>query len=455
MFSTNTGIKRSFYSQTGDFQFRAELMIDSLFGGLNVGVSGVGSGNSSINLNYFCNSGKILDNNSRFVGVYYPNEPFSISGNIKSAQYDYFINDFPVAYGTQKTSGTYNSLYLQPQNVNCDYNFFINGESPNLTINSINCFSGAAAGTGFIVNNNLPVTIYSGIFTNFSDNLPFSFSDIFTGRLNTNESGIFYVYPNENSVGLYTGNLQLITNGGVLIYNTNINITGSPASPEYSFNLNGLSTIVKNNTQLYTSNIICPSGSGIPIVVSLDYTSGSGSFFTTTGATGTFTWPYNLLITGYGTGWGFSGLGTGMYPAIITGTILAGSGTYSYSGFWTGNQSPIIQTGGVISLITSGNVTGYLNHTFTGSGAYIKSLTGNWNLLTGLPFEEVNYLSGGFYDASQTQYFNNYPAHYIDSTAFIYVQYTNRVDNLRDVVTLTVSGYGFPTGVALRITGNY
>ena len=281
MYSTSTGIKKSFYSQTGNFQFQADLLVDSLLGGVNLGVSGLKSGNIPTVINYFCNSGKIFDNNNKFVGAYTPDETFSISGNIKSGRYDYFINNNPISYNNYKDTGTYNYFYINPNYISCDYDLYINGEQPNLSVTNITCFTGDYAGTGYIINNRLPLIIYSGEYSNFSTNLSFGYSDIFTGQLNIGESGAFYIYPTSESAGLYTGKMNLFTNGGTLFHNTVINITESPVNTnDYNFNLNGLDYIIQNNTQLYTSDVEALFGSGIPIVVSLEYYSGSGNFYT-------------------------------------------------------------------------------------------------------------------------------------------------------------------------------
>ena len=394
MYSTSTGIKKSFYSQTGNFQFQADLLVDSLLGGVNLGVSGLKSGNIPTVINYFCNSGKIFDNNNKFVGAYTPDETFSISGNIKSGRYDYFINNNPISYNNYKDTGTYNYFYINPNYISCDYDLYINGEQPNLSVTNITCFTGDYAGTGYIINNRLPLIIYSGEYSNFSTNLSFGYSDIFTGQLNIGESGAFYIYPTSESAGLYTGKMNLFTNGGTLFHNTVINITESPVNTnDYNFNLNGLDYIIQNNTQLYTSDVEALFGSGIPIVVSLEYYSGSGNFYTNidiisgfsrqisgyifnsgylisgnsvtgigtgsggylnntaTGfvsgyfsgnlqyATGSFTWPYSLNVTGYRTGINYSGIATGFHNMIVSRTINSGSGTYNYNGLLTGNST--------------------------------------------------------------------------------------------------------------------
>ncbi len=406
----NSGIKRSFYPQTGNFQFGTNLVIDSLFGGVNVGISGFVFGAAATKINYFCNSGKILDNIGRFVGVYRANENFSISGNVSSGSYDYFIDNFPVSYGNQKATGAFNSFYIKSVGVNCDYDFFINGESARLAVSGVNCFSGDVRASGFIKNiGALPVTIFSGEFSNFSSNLPFSISGIFTGILPPSTSGAYYVLPSGfNSVGQYTGNINLFTDAGVLQYSTFINISGSEF-PQYSFNLNGSSIINNGGNEFYTSNIVSISGSGIPILVSLEYSSGSGNFYTNidvfsgysgnitgyisesgfiiqsftgigtgiggqfnvngtglasgllTGeaqyAVGAFSWPVSILSTGFGTGINYTGIGTGTLNLQVTGTISAGSGIFYSNDLKIGNLSNLRSVGSTGYIRATGTIS--------------------------------------------------------------------------------------------------
>lgn len=400
MFNLSTRTKKSFYNQTGNFQFNINLIADSLLGGINFGVSGSGQ-----KINFNCSSGKIIDNNGKFISIYNTNEQFSISGNVTSGSYDYFINGFPVSYGNSKSSSGFNYFYLEPYNINCQYNLFINGERPVLSTNPINIFSGNPIGSGFIINNSLfPIKIFSGSFTNFSSDPPFTLSGLFTGDLNN--SGVFYINQSGgDSVGNYTGNLQLFTNGGTFNLNSIINITGSPSQLEYSLSLDGPNVISDGGNQLYYSNIQYLSGSGMGLLVSLEYISGSGNFYTsipvtsgfsgnisgyisnfgilnqfktgigtgiggqlnnsTTGfvsgyisgdlqyATGTFVWPYSVLVTGYGTGVNYSGLGTGIQSVQITGTIISGSGIFSFDNSVTNS----------ISSLKSVGATGYIHGT--------------------------------------------------------------------------------------------
>lgn len=535
MFSTSTGIKQSFYSQTGDFQFGMNLIIPSLFGEINVGISGANPITNKIN--FSCNSGKILDNFGRFMGIYRAGEQFSLSGNISSGSYDYFINGIPESYNNLKNTGVFDYIYLQnPGGLTCQYDFFVNGEQPRVSVNILNCFSGDREGTGYIVNSKpqFPVKIYSGSFTNLSSNLPFSISGMFTGNLIN--SGAFYILPGiTNSVGNYTGNLQLLTNGGTINLTTSINISGSPAAPNYSFNLidTNNNLIIAGNSANYTSNVFCPSGSGIPIIVTLDYVSGSGTYYTNidvltgiiSGVTGyilesgtlskyytgigtgiggqfnntgsgfasgtltafqwatgnNFTWPYTLIISGYGSGENYSGIGSGFYNATITGDILDGSGSFFYNDYFVTNTTPIYSISGTGALIdglgtgtqivTVGNVTGYLTQYFTGSGTYtglstgditgsgtiidyIKDFTGLFNLKTGFGIAQTDYQSLGFYNAGKNKYFNNYPKWYVNSTSYITVEYNNPYDQERSVSLLTVSGLDFQTGIFFRITGS-
>jgi hypothetical protein len=627
---TTSGIKFSFFNQTGNFQFETNLNLDSLLSYANIGISGVSQSglNGATTLNFSYVSGKILDSSGRFVASYKNGDNTKIAGNVINNKYDIFINDIPISFGNYRATGTYNYFYINPTNISIDYSLSINGTKPSISLIDINCFSGDREGTGYLVNNNLPVIIYSGGFSNFA-NMPFTISGIHTGTLF--QTGNYYVLPTDGaSVGNYTGNLQLLTNGGLLEYTTVINITGTPIVESYSFNLNGDNTIYDGMTNLYMSNVqsvISP----VPMLASLEYLNGSGTFYTgidvltgwagnitgavtgsgliiqckseigtgiggqlnntgsglATGyitgiftyATGNFTWPLPVIVTGYGTGFNYSGIGTGTYNAQITGTILTGSGLYYLNNTFTGDSTSIYSIGhtgfirgtgqifyntpsnfdklyiyntnfaivnnfhytslstltsylnsntgthyvtaiddtvntvtlsGLYSpslnstninislddtnlgdmslsgpnlsggqligvgrdLITTGQITGFINHTFTGSGNYvctgagylfgtgviidhIKTFTGTWNLLTGDVFAPLDYRHNSYYNAEKDKYSNNYPEYFMNSTMITQLQYINSVDTLIDTVKLTISGLNTNSGISILVTGNF
>ena len=128
---------------------------------------------------------------------------------------------------------------------------------------------------------------------------------------------------------------------------------------------------------------------------------------------------------------------------------------------------------GNLNVVCSGGVTGFINTIFTGSGYYSgilsfqirgtgvvlnysKSFTGCWDLLTGIPFRQVDYLARGFYNpgATKTGYLNNYPTYYNYGTETIKVTYNNPYDSFNDIALLTITGSGFPTGLNMIISGN-
>lgn len=404
MFNTTGNIQYSFYNQTGDCQFNFNLLIDTLFGYTNIGLSGYSNSGlyGASNINFNCSSGKIFDNNNRFVGAYTPNSVFSLSGNISNNSYNIFINGKPIEFNQSKSTGTYNYIYIKPQNTNISYNTYINGYSPALYFTTLQGNTGLSNLTGTILNSGLPITIYSGYVSNL-DSIPISFT-FNTGSV---KNSIDYLVnlSGAESLGNYTGNLELTTNAGLLKYPIYINVTGDPITNVYSFNLNGDNTIENGLSNLFTSDIENTIGSGIPIVVSLEYISGSGIFYTNidvnyfysgnitgeiTGSgiinqfitgqgtgiggllnlsgsgmasgyisgdfiysTGNFVWPYTVRVSGYGSGLNYTGLGTGDIPTQITGTILSGSGFYIY------NSSIVINP----TNIYSSGATGYISGT--------------------------------------------------------------------------------------------
>lgn len=459
MYTTTSGIKRSFYAQTGQFQFGVDIMLDNTTGLLNFGLSGSGVSN----LNFLLSGGKIIEPGGKFLSSYSAGNQVSISGNCDTQNYDILINKYPFLYNNLlSTGGFYNYIYLNPKNTTLSYNFYINGETPNLTVSSITGYSGDLLELGYIVNNNpgIPLRIFSGVLVGFNSgaNSPFYFSGVSTGDIvNT---GYYYIFPNGGlSLGGYTGTLQLTTNGGSFFYPVGINISGSTAFESNSVIINGPQLIFHNNTQQYTANIF--SSVGLPFYISLNSVSGTGNFFTNievvsgynkiisgfivnsgtiyqsitgkgtgiggqannTGsgfcsgqvggtlqyATGIFTWVTPVTVSGYGTGAHYSGIGTGTYNYPSTGKIVNGSGTYSFNNSIKGNiknlQSVgptgyIHGTGGIFYNTPQPFDKLYVNNsTFAIVNGFsyvgITGLTGYLNTNTGIHLV-TSIISGGF-----------------------------------------------------------
>lgn len=478
MFFTNSGIKRTFYCQTGNFQFGADILLDNYVGSLNFGISGSGAADP-ININFLLSGGKIIDQNGKFLTTYSTNNSVQISGNVTSGFYDIFVNQTPILYGNSKPTGIYNYFYLNPQNVNCAYNFYVNGADPNLLVTNVEFFTGATGAAGQIINESiLPLRIYSGGLSNFSSNSQISLSGLFTGDLYNVEN--FYIIPNgQGSLGNYSGNLQLTTNAGILNYPLQIIITGTSGAAGQILNLNGLNVISAGQNQSYTANIVTTSGAGYNLAVSLSYVTGSGDFYETisvsnfytggvtgfilnngfltqfvTGSgsgfggelnnlatgltsgfingnlqysTGTFTWPYNLFISGYGTGNNYSGIGTGFYNYIFTGTILTGSGTYYQDGPTLVNQNNIQAVG----------PTGYIH----GTGAIYYNAPAN--------FDKLYVANNSVAILNNFSYFGiTGLVNYLNNNTGIHLV-TAITDNIN---TVTLSGiYGINTDVSLLV----
>ena len=235
----------------------------------------------------------------------------------------------------------YNYWYINQSNLNTTYDWYINGQQPLLTVLNVSGFTGSQLITGNVVNLAQDVKIYSGSFLNLSANTPFTFSGLQTGLLNVGGVGNYYLLPGPSgsSAGNYSGQLQLITNGGIESLLVLINITGTPTPIMYSLDLNGVNVIPANSYKTYLSNITCNSGSGMPVLVSLSYVTGNtGNYYTginvSTGISG--------LGTGYITNFGYimkylTGEGTGRGGLINSfGTGLA-SGTLNGLQYATGS----------------------------------------------------------------------------------------------------------------------
>jgi hypothetical protein len=138
-----------------------------------------------------------------------------------------------------------------------------------------------------------------------------------------------------------------------------------------------------------------------------------------------------------------------------------------------GNMSVISLTGGSnlgIGALANpiGQFTGFLNQEFNGTGFYslvksglatsiytgiesVKSFTGTWDLLTGKTIDNlISSKSNGEFNSTT---FSGQPYSKNIGSFYIYLPYNNN-SSIADIVDLTITGVGLPTGITFRITGN-
>lgn len=206
--------KHNFYTQTGNFSFELDILVNNVTGICNFGFSGSASGN---NFTFQCKSGKFIDNNNHYVDSYIEDVSNTVSGNISSNTVDYFINDDPVAFGLARPTGNLDYFYIQPQNCEVEFDVFINGDEPNYTVTSpYNFDSGITNIPVTITNNSLDFRIFTGFYQGNSN-----YANI-SGVPSIAPNGITGFYIRHSGLsGFVTFPFQLLTNFGLQNFTLN------------------------------------------------------------------------------------------------------------------------------------------------------------------------------------------------------------------------------------------
>lgn len=219
---------RSFAAQN-EFSFLFNIINSTSSGISNIGFSG--SANNYLNLFKF-NSGQILDTNNKYVWSYNPREEIYISGNIGPGYLNYFINDIPVCLYSPHSTSYYDNFYINTQNSNIDYDFFINGVLPTYSFEYNPLLNVSDTFTGYIKNLSSfekSFKIFSGQLLN--NNFTYLLEYFDSGTISGEKSGIFLFKPINVSVSEITestSNLILNTNFGILNETIVFNIYPSP-----------------------------------------------------------------------------------------------------------------------------------------------------------------------------------------------------------------------------------
>jgi len=99
-----SGLKFRSLQQRNDYSFSIQASINNTTGTSLFYFSGTGAAGATKYLSFDFVSGRIIDPAGRFVHNYYENEDFTISGNVKSNEYNYYINDTPFVLSGDKDS---------------------------------------------------------------------------------------------------------------------------------------------------------------------------------------------------------------------------------------------------------------------------------------------------------------------------------------------------------------
>lgn len=343
-------------------------------------------------------NGKIIDPDGRVFYAYDDGEAITLSGNISTGAYDYYVNNELVCSLGTKSNFDVNGWYVQMiSGATGVGNVYIHGSSITTTLTFQTSFISGTSWSGtFSHNNNGPLVIRSGELR-MTDANQFQISG--TGLSFNNGTN---VVVSGGSLGIRLNHTGLTSRTGLYVVGVRVYtdfgpsdfvISGSGTSPS--------NTIVSNNLYTDVTGDITPTGSGFsysqlwyyntyattlsgtpltkPIYLELSYFSG---------ATGNFSRVTGFNITNSGTGY------VGPVYAVVTpsgGGYPIASGTGILGGASTGISSITWLTTGYYTGITGGYaitftmISGrFASGTPVFSPAYVKTFTGQTQFMTGV-----------------------------------------------------------------------
>jgi hypothetical protein len=450
-----------------------------LFGSNPTGFTGkeLRFGFSGIHLNtgwfFSFRNGKMYDPEGRWFYSYDENIPFDFSGNISTGNYDYYVNDELIGSVGIKSGFDMNAWF-----VNCisgasgQGNVYINSPTIPTSVNFPTSFVSGSTWSGtFSHSNTGPLVIRSGELR-MTDAVQFQISGTglsFNGGFNVVNTGASLLIGLNHTglvsrTGLFVVGLRIYTDFGPVDFT--ISGTGTPPS----------NSIVSNNLYSDTTGDVISTGNGTSGTKYWYYTtvattlSGTpltkSTYFELTylsGATGNFRLVTGFQITNSGTG----------YVGPVSVLVIPTGGSYplaSGTGFINTSSSSGISS---IVWLTSGyytGTTGSYTLSFSSpsgrfasgiplfSGAYVKSFTGQFQLITGL-FSSGN--SGAACNSGPTNIFSGNTTlatgenlvtlriNYLGTRDSANIQYKILASGLRDSITLTSILSG--SGLAYRI----
>lgn len=144
-------LKRSVYTQSGNFGFVGTLTVDNTTGQYRFGMSGAGGA-----LEFTLSSGRLYYGN-QFIHTYRSYQPLTIEAQFTTGSANVLKDGTPLIYGAPKATGNYDYLYLTRANAGmaATWDVEVSGNStPTFTISQLGYLltSGQAGVTGYFAN---------------------------------------------------------------------------------------------------------------------------------------------------------------------------------------------------------------------------------------------------------------------------------------------------------------
>jgi hypothetical protein len=399
-------------------------------------------------------SGKIFDHESRYCGSYLPDTQVNINTNFSGTAYNYSINSDEIV-----RSGTKDDFYAERFFVNLsgcvlDASIEIRSDKPSLSLSTDQTFITGSYITGTLSSNSPSgVKIFSGYFDSES---PFSFYSIPTGLVKASSSQQILIQQNYPSLGGLISNYTLNTSAGD--YDNELTITGVDVPfLNYIFEVEEGANTLDSITQATFTSGVSKVGSlilnygyetnreelvptGLPINISLTYYSGVTGYMgmvsdvvIASGGNGYLAAP-TVIFSGGGASIAASGQAILGVDSLTYDSVVDVNMTYFGSGY---NSTPTVIFSGGTGILNNFNpniASGIAETSF-----YTKSVTGFFDLRTGINDNLVSYRDNSFTSGSAGYVKNNV---FITDTSSITVQvvYDTKFDNEILVAKLTLSG---------------
>jgi hypothetical protein len=399
-------------------------------------------------------SGKIFDHESRYCGSYLPDTQVNINTNFSGTAYNYSINSDEIVRSGAKEDFYAERFFVNLSGCVLDASIEIRSDKPSLSLSTDQTFITGSYITGTLSSNSPSgVKIFSGYFDSES---PFSFYSIPTGLVKASSSQQILIQQNYPSLGGLISNYTLNTSAGD--YDNELTITGVDVPfLNYIFEVEEGANTLDSITQATFTSGVSKVGSlilnygyetnreelvptGLPINISLTYYSGVTGYMgmvsdvvIASGGNGYLAAP-TVIFSGGGASIAASGQAILGVDSLTYDSVVDVNMTYFGSGY---NSTPTVIFSGGTGILNNFNpniASGIAETSF-----YTKSVTGFFDLRTGINDNLVSYRDNSFTSGSAGYVKNNV---FITDTSSITVQvvYDTKFDNEILVAKLTLSG---------------
>jgi len=441
----------TFRSVLRENRFSADfgLSFDSCTGVCDMGFSGQ---NKTYKISFV--SGKILDNEKRYCGSYLPDNQININTNFSGTAYDYSINGDLIVKSGAKDDFYAERFFVNLTGCVLDSSIQIKSEKPSLTLSTNQTFITGSYITGTLSSNSASgVKIFSGSFDSDST---FSFYSIPTQLVKASSSQQVLIQQNYPALGDFISDYTLSTSAGD--YDNQLRVTGVDVPfINYIFSVDEGSDTLNSITQETFTSGVSKVGSlvlnygyetnrselvpaSLPISISLTYFSGITGYMgmvsdvtITSGGNGYLSTP-TVIFSGGGASVAASGQALLGVDSITYDSVVDVDMSYFGSGY---TSAPTIIFSGGTGILNNFNPS--LASGIATTSFYTKSVTGFFNLSTGIGTNLINYRDNAFTSGS-AGYVKTGVSIYDSSSISVLVTYDTKFDEEPLVAKLTLSG---------------